>query len=58
MVDPPNCVSDPQSSRLSGHADGPPNFPALFRALNFVHLACIVIYTSMQNANQPWTLIA
>ena len=33
MVDPPNCVSDPQNSRLSGHADGPPNFPALFEAL-------------------------
>ena len=23
MVDPPNCVSDPPNSRLSGHADPP-----------------------------------
>ena len=51
MVDPPNCVSDPQNSRLSGHADGPPNFPALFEALYNIQLAQVSISDTTRPLN-------
>ena len=37
MVDPPNCVSDPPNSRLSGHAD-PPTSQRYFKRCTTSHL--------------------
>ena len=46
MVDPPNCVSDPPNSRLSGHAD-PPTSQCYFECC----ISDLLQYTHMEKCN-------